>query len=651
MNSIKKFAGSLSEELIQYGNSNHEPDVLNLRAGDLSMLFTNGSLRYISAGKNELIRMVYPAVRDRNWVTIKPYIEDKKSEITENSFRITLKCLYNNGEMVLSANYVIEGKQDNSIILTMEGEALTQFEKNRIGFCVLHPVESCAGNNCVIEHIDGTMEQSIFPEEISPHQVFRNIRSMKWLANGICCIIGFEGDVFETEDQRNWSDASYKTYSTPLSIPYPVTLEKGISIYQRVLIRTEGISHVKENPDDTTVVRLFPEETFRLPSVGICQSSRLSPLNKSEIKVLRAVRFNHYRADLYLFESDWQEKAELAYNESSDLGYPLKFALFFDDNAARQVKSFINWFTEKRPSVSSILLYHKSHPSTPDPLATEVIPLLRDTIPDIKIATGTNANFAQLNRNRPGESGNDNICYSIQPQEHASDNMTLVENLAVQAYTVRSAQEFAGEKGIIVSPVTLQRRFNASTSLFELPWTGIELPPQVDNRIMSLFGACWTVGSLKYLCEAGADSITYYETAGERGIIQGEMDSKWPSYFPSVKGMLFPVYYVFRFVLGNKPLSAIKTVSSQPLKVECLALTDGKQVRVVLVNFTPSVQSVKLDCCSGLFRIRTLSTGSYGETASNCRWTGIEQEKIIKSQTTFMLEPYSINFIEGWLKH
>ena len=29
------------------------------------------------------------------------------------------------------------------------------------------------------------------------------------------------GDVFEMEDQRNWSDASFKTYSRPLALPFP----------------------------------------------------------------------------------------------------------------------------------------------------------------------------------------------------------------------------------------------------------------------------------------------------------------------------------------------------------------------------------------------------------------------------------------------
>jgi hypothetical protein len=36
-----------------------------------------------------------------------------------------------------------------------------------------------------------------------------------------------EGDAFEMEDQRNWTDASYKTYVRPLAFPWGYTLAKG----------------------------------------------------------------------------------------------------------------------------------------------------------------------------------------------------------------------------------------------------------------------------------------------------------------------------------------------------------------------------------------------------------------------------------------
>jgi len=651
MNPVKEFAEALPDRIKQTGRSGEDPVELFLKAGKLNMIYSNGSIRYISAGSNELIRMIYSAVRDKDWLTITPVIVDEKIEVQEYSFLITVKCLYQSGEINFSAEYSIEGKQDNSIVFSMDGRALERFEKNRIGICVLHPIESCAGRNCFIEHTNGSSEQSFFPEDISPHQIFRDIKSMIWLTSKIHCRIDFEGDIFETEDQRNWTDASYKTYSPPLSVPFPAMIEKGTRIYQRISFSIEGSFNVSDDAGEKIIVKLFPEESLRLPSIGICQSSRSHPMTLSETKIIRSLRFDHYRVDLHLYKSGWQFKAEQGSRESFDLGYKLELALFFDDNIHQEINNFTDWYSRRRLPVASILLFHKSVPSTPDNLAREIIPILRRVNPVVKIATGTNANFAQLNRNKPGETGNDSICYSIHPQEHASDNLTLAENLEAQKYSIMSAQRFAGKKGIVISPVNIQRRFNANKTYIEIPHSGLETPPRKDSRLMSLFGACWTAISLKYLCENGSESITFYETIGESGIFQGEFDSKWPEQFPAVKGMIFPVFHVFRFLLANKDLKLIKSRSSRPMVIDCLALTDGKKARIILVNFTGSVRTLQLECCSGLFRIRTLSVASFSEAALNFRWTGIENEKTIKSQNVFELEPYSINFIEGWRKH
>src|SRR5215210_1152295 len=49
-----------------------------------------------------------------------------------------------------------------------------------------------------------------------------------------------EGDVFEMEDQRNWMDASYKTYVRPLALPWPYTIPKGERSSQSVTLTLRG---------------------------------------------------------------------------------------------------------------------------------------------------------------------------------------------------------------------------------------------------------------------------------------------------------------------------------------------------------------------------------------------------------------------------
>ena len=52
--------------------------------------------------------------------------------------------------------------------------------------------------------------------------------------------VRMDGDAFEMEDQRNWTDASYKTYCTPLAAPFPVTIEQGETVRQSVTIGVRG---------------------------------------------------------------------------------------------------------------------------------------------------------------------------------------------------------------------------------------------------------------------------------------------------------------------------------------------------------------------------------------------------------------------------
>lgn len=649
MRDLKEFIESLPEKVLQTGTIEYDDKEICLRAGRFTAYYKNGALRYISAGCVELVRMIYAAVRDRNWLTVQPLVLNETLDIHEDAFRINLDCLYRNGEIEFSALYRIEGMEDGTVTFSLEGNALKQFKKNRIGICVLHPIDGCAGKECNIEHPDGSSEKLFFPESISPHQVFREIRSMTWTNGGINCRVEFEGDLFETEDQRNWTDASYKTYSTPLSLPSPATVVKNASVYQKVVFRAEGdwLMAKNEESDPIITIGLFREKALKVPSIGICRSGRSLSLTRNEVKVLRSLRFDHYRADLHLYEDSWTEKADQAANEAYNLGYDLELALFFDDNFKEEATNFRNWYSVKKYRTKAILLFHKSSPCTPEMILHEVVPFLKEANPNLRISSGTNANFAQLNRNRPDGSLSDLVCYSVHPQEHAADNVTLVENLQAQLYTVLSARSISGERGIVISPVTIQRRFNANNTFIELPWQESGVPPQVDSRLMSLFGGCWTAGSLKYLCSSGVESITYYETIGERGIMMGDSNPKWPLDFPAASGMIFPVFHVLRFLLANKSMRLIKSLSSKPMMTDCLALYDGKRMRIILVNFTGKIQSLRFEFYSGILKMRTLSSRNFYNAASNARWNGKESEKVLKSDSTFVIEPFSINFIEG----
>jgi hypothetical protein len=645
MNPVFSFASSLGKDIQRYGGIETGCRIY-LKAGNLEMFYENGALRRISCGNHEIVRMIYSAIRDRNWLTISPVIEDEKIMISDDSFSIEYKGIYFSDNIDFSARYVIEGKNTGTIVFRMESEAMGNTEKNRIGFCVLHPVESYAGNQCKILKSDMTAETGIFPVHISPHQPFTDIKKMEWSVNNLICSLAFSGDIFETEDQRNWSDASYKTYCTPLSKPFPVTILKGEHINQQVEFKIQGGTAIEKKDIDTIRLKIDYNSKTDLPLLGIGKSTRPEPLTQNEINILRNLRFDHYRIDLYLFNPDWKYQAAQALKEAEELNYQPEIVLFFDDNANDQAEQIIRFLHEVKVGIAVITIFHKSRSSTPDYLISSLAPLFKKEFPGIRICCGTNANFAQLNRNRPGSDLNDLICYSIHPQEHASDNTTLVENLMGQKYTVESAAEFSGKKGIWISPVTMKRRFNANTGNYEIPSGNNDFPPQADSRMISLFGACWSVGSLKYLCESKASGATYFETAGERGIIQGDFMSRWPEKFQAIKGMIFPVYHIFYFILKYKNHKILKSHSSNSLDIDILSLTDGIRLKIILINFTGNRENVLIEELSSGYSMKQLNTETYSEAASDNYWYEKTGSIKVSGGKEIQLEPFSVNFIE-----
>jgi hypothetical protein len=220
--------------------------------------------------------------------------------------------------------------------------------------------------------------------------------------------------------------------------------------------------------------------------------------------------------------------------------------------------------------------------------------VFRDVDAGARFGAGTNAYFTELNRGRPDTSAMDLVAYSVNPQVHAFDNATLAETLEAQARTVDSARAFCGRTPIAISPVTLKPRFNPdATGPDPEPPPG-QLPKQVDVRQMSLFGAGWTLGSLKYLAESGVDSVTFYETTGWRGVMEEEAAIPAPRTFRSLPGSVFPLYHVLADACALAGARVMSTASSDTLAVEAMTLRRGNQTCTVLANLGPRPRRVVL---------------------------------------------------------
>ena len=214
---------------------------LRLRAGPVSVTYSSGSLRYLRCGCVEVLRQIYFALRDPLWGTVPAQISEEQIDRSADSFRIGLTVQHRQDEIDLAWQGSIEGDCDGSIRFSVSGTAATSFRANRIGFCVLHPIEGCAGRECRIEHTSGTSETSSLPALISPRQPFLDVRAISHEPlSGVRAHVRMEGDIFETEDHRNWTDDSFKTYSRPLTLPYPYRVAAGERISQSVTVTFDG---------------------------------------------------------------------------------------------------------------------------------------------------------------------------------------------------------------------------------------------------------------------------------------------------------------------------------------------------------------------------------------------------------------------------
>ena len=227
-------------------------------------------------------------------------------------------------------------------------------------------------------------------------------------------------------------------------------------------------------------------------------------------------------------------------------------------------------------------------------------------LPAAQFAAGTDTDFIFVQRSLPPLDQIDLLTFSINPQVHASDNTSLVETLATQATAVQSARHLAQGKPVMVSPITLKMRYNAYATAPPAPTPAGQLPPNVDARQMSLFGGGWTLGSVAAMAAGGADSATYYETTGWRGVMEREQGSPVPDKFMSHPGGLFPSYHVFAAIAPFAGGQVLTSHATDALHVTGLALEKDGSRRILLANLTPQAQQVEVGGLSGKLQVRCL---------------------------------------------
>ncbi len=588
----------LSKPYIQSGSEAQRP--IQLKAGPISLLFEpeTAFLRHVRLGDHEVVRAIYAAVRDHNWATILPRVTLRERDIRTDGFRLAFDCVCQRGGIDYCWQGTVTGDPTGRIRFAFDGVSRSDFLRNRIGICILHPIAECAGRPVTVEHVDGVVEQGSFPKDISPHQPFFDIKGVAYdvVNTGIRARLEMEGDVFEMEDQRNWSDASFKTYCTPQCRPQPHQVRVGDAVNQVVTLSLSGNVRpiLPVNIGRPPQLSIATTPVFVVPPLGSCAASHREALSALEIERLRALRLAHLRVELHLDDPTHPALLEQSAREAAAIGAGLHLAFVLSDRSDAAVAALAKQLARLRPRVLLWIVLHDSENPSTERTVQKVRAIFQPLAPEALFAAGTRDFFTEINRARPEAGAASSVCYSNNPQVHAFDHTTLIENLAGQVYNVESARQFT-PRPVVVSPITLRIRNNGGAAR-ERSGGLNDLPSDVDPRQLSLFCAGWTLASISRLAATGfVHSLSYFETTGWRGLMETGAGSPLPKLFPSEPGVVFLVYHVFADIAEFAGRQGYPVFSTHPLEADGLALFDSSgRKRLLVANLTRDPQELKI---------------------------------------------------------
>ncbi|GAA0946846.1 hypothetical protein [Virgisporangium aurantiacum] len=238
-------------------------------------------LRTVRYGPEEVCSRLYFAVRDRWWRTAPLSIVRSRRGVTGTGFVHEIDAVtgWDSHPVEVALRYVADGAE-----LTAEVTATARgsFTYGRIGWCVLFPMGAYSGRPAVSWRA-GVATEFGFPTEVVTRDL-RTPASTRFhrpfdvvdttLAPGTRVRFSFQGAEFELEDQRNWTDASYKAYSIPPPGAHrPLSTVDGQRFTQRVRIRVEPAG-LPDGARDPAVSVGAPVAV--VPSIGLFDG-RLSP--------------------------------------------------------------------------------------------------------------------------------------------------------------------------------------------------------------------------------------------------------------------------------------------------------------------------------------------------------------------------------------
>ncbi|MBZ9964818.1 hypothetical protein [Mesorhizobium sp. BR1-1-2] len=561
-----------------YGTRAAEAAPILLCAGALSAELVNGNLRTIRHGGTEVLRAIAYIVRDRDWGTYEPELTDLTIDQKDDRFSVSYEANCTGpDDSSLRFHATIEGSADGRLVFDVTALPESDFETNRCGFCILHPIVGLAGSPVTVEHTDGSVVKTELPDLIDPWQPFKDLRAITHgVQPGLSAECRMDGDIFEMEDQRNWSDASYKTYVRPLALPWPYVLPAGQPMCQTVSLRLIGDTRMPAAAASAEPVRIELGETGpRLPDIGVIvypedveatladlpMLARLGPqqllfhFDPTRGHGLDALRAHARLAAAYPASTTLECVAACTGDvdaELSDVAAMVRRAGLRLDSVAVS------------PSVD--------RQSTPPgsawpacPPLEEIYAAARRAFPGIRLGGGMFSYFTELNRKRVPADQLDFITHCTCPIVHAADDLSVMQSLEALPFITRSTRAIFGDKRYRIGPSTIAMRQNPYGGATKDNFAGQRIAmANRDPRHAAQFAAAWTIGYAARVAPAGLEMLTLSSVTGPFGVLAASGE-------PVAEGSPRPIFQAIQGLCELAGLAHVAAKTSDETRVAALA--------------------------------------------------------------------------------
>jgi len=486
-----------------------------IRAGALTVEFLGANLGAILFGGVEVLRGVSYLVRDENWGTVPAKISGLK--VGKERITYTAKA----ASLSMSAEIVITPRE---LVFTVKAKPSATLKTCRTGFVVLHPAE-VAGKPLTVTHTDGTTEKAKFPKLISPGQPFFEIRALEHApAQGLKARVLMEGNKFEMEDQRNWSDASYKTYVCSLLDPWPYDLPAGKEFEQRITLTISGNAPPRKKTKPAKVV--LPRQ---LPQIGFAVPVAEARATLKRVKEIKALQPSHLLCVMDGTTGVAKHYAQLA----NETGVPIALEIFLPAKASadEEIRAMADEIhaADLQPESIVVTQAHdlKSfQPGTPRPWGPsfeEMAAAARKHFPGVKVGGGMSSFFTELNRKRPPEGVFDFITHSVCPIVHDASDAAVMQTLESLPAIFATTRSFISNTPYHLGPSTIGARMNPyGADVARNPKNErICLAPN-DPRQVTPFAVEWNKGLIAAAAKAKLGRITLSAITGPQGLFDAK---------------------------------------------------------------------------------------------------------------------------------